>query len=190
MLTTKQLEFNKKRFQETNEKYKIFNKELIEFLGENFYIAPATTNLDMYGAYPGGLLHHLLRSCKYSIEINNILPENQRKDLSSIIRVTFLSQIGKTFMYEMNKNDWEIKNLGKMYVFKKDDFRLKVIERTLYFLMKFNIQLSEEEYHAIISLDKMEDDKIIKNTPTILSEIVKIGFNLAILEEKYGQKND
>ena len=66
MLSTKQLEFNKTKFIETNKKFNIFNKELEDFLGDDFFIAPASTSLDMYGAYPGGLLHHLLKSCGYS----------------------------------------------------------------------------------------------------------------------------
>lgn len=184
MLSNKQLEFNKQKFQETNQKYGIFNEELEQFLGDDFYIAPATSNLEMYGAYPGGLLHHLLRSCKYAIQVNTLLPEKLRQKNESIVRVTFLSQIGKVFMFELNKNDWEVKNLGRMYSFKEDDYKLKTGERTLFYLMKYGVKIDENEYHAIVSIDKMEDDKIIKTVPTTLSQIVKIGFNLAILEEK------
>lgn len=186
MLTTKQLEFNKQKFQETNEKYGIFNKELEEFLGEDFYFAPATSNLDMYGAYPGGLLNHLMKSCKYAIKVNELLPEKLRQDINSIVKVVFLSQIGKVFMFELNKNEWEIKNLGRMYIFKDDEFKLKTGERTLFYIMKHNVVINENEYHAIVSLDKMEDDKIIKSNPTTLSQLVKIGFNLAIMEDKNG----
>lgn len=190
MLTTKQLEFNKEKFLETNKKYNIFNKELEDFLGDSFYVAPATSNLDMYGAYPGGLLQHLMRSCNYAIKVNELLPEKTRQPIESIVKTVFLSQIGKVFMFEMNTNKWEIDNLGKMYTFKEDEYKLKTGERTLFYIMTYNVKINENEYHAIVSLDKMEDDKIIKVMPTTLSQLVKIGFNLAIMEEKNGQSKN
>lgn len=190
MLSTKQLEFNKEKFRETNKKYFIFNKDLEDFLGDDFYIAPATSNLDMYGAYPGGLLNHLMKSCKYAIKVNELLPDNVKQDINSIVRVVFLSQIGKVFMFELNTNEWEIKNLGRMYTFKEDDLKLKTGERTLYYIMKFGVKISDLEYHAIVSMDKMDDDKIIKTFPSSLSQIIKIGFNLAIIEEKNGEKRN
>ena len=190
MLSTKQLEFNKTKFIETNKKFNIFNKELEDFLGDDFFIAPASTSLDMYGAYPGGLLHHLLKSCGYSIKLNDLLPEKIKQPIESIVKSIFLSQIGKVFMFEMNTNKWEIENLGKMYIFKDDDIKLKTGERTIYYIMKYGIDINENEFHAIVSLDKMEDDKIIKTSPTMLSQIVKMGFNMAIIEEKYGQNKN
>ena len=184
MLNTTQIEFNKNKFKETNLKYGVFNKELEEFLGEDFYTSPATSNLDMYGAYPGGLLHHLIRSCTYCIKVNELLPEKLKQDVNSIVRVVFLSQIGKVFMFELNKNDWEVKKLNKPYSFTEDSYKLKTGERTLFYIMKYDIKLTESEYHAIVSIDKMDDDKILKMTPTTLSQLIKIGFNLAIMEEK------
>ena len=52
-----------------------------------------------------------------------------------------------------------------MYIFKDDDIKLKTGERTIYYIMKYGIDINENEFHAIVSLDKMEDDKIIKTSP-------------------------
>lgn len=188
MLTEKQLEKNKTKFLETNQKYNIFSDELMEYFGEDFYMAPATTSLDMYGAYPGGLLHHLNKSCAYAIKLNNILPEDMQCNPKSIVRTIFISQIGKVNMFELNDVQWEIEKLKKVFKFKDDNFKLKTGERTMYIIMKYCIDISMEEFHAIISLDKMEDDKINKHFPTTLAEVVKIGFKLAIMEEKNGRK--
>lgn len=188
MLSTQQMESNKDIFKKTNLKYGVFNNELEEFLGEAFYYAPATSTIDMYGAYPGGLLHHLIRSCNYAIKTNELLPEKLRVNPNEIVRSLFLSQIGKVFMFELNKNEWEIKNRGMIYTFVEDDLKMKTGEKTLFYLMKYNVDLTQNEYHAIVSLDKMEDDKINKMTPSTLTQILKIGFNLAIMEEKNGQK--
>lgn len=184
MLSNKQLEFNKTKFTETNLKYNIFSLELENFLGEDFYIAPATSSLEMYGAYPGGLLHHLIKSCTYAINVNKLLPEKIQVDVKSIVRTIFLSQIGKVFMFKLNTNEWEIKNRKQVYTFNENDLKLKTGERSLFYLMKYGVEINENEFHAILALDKMEDDKIIKFVPTTLSQIVKVGFTLAITEEK------
>ena len=62
MLTTKKIEQNKTTFIETNEKYGIMTKELLDFLGEDLFIAPSTSSLNMTGSYPGGLLQITIRA--------------------------------------------------------------------------------------------------------------------------------
>ena len=77
--------------------YKIFTKELLEFLGDDFIRAPASTMKSLHNAFPGGLIDHIILTTKYGVDINLSLPENIRVDNSSLIKVCFLHQIGKTF---------------------------------------------------------------------------------------------
>jgi hypothetical protein len=86
MLNVEQLESNKNKFKETNKKYSIFSESLENFLGDDFYTAPATTTLDMYGCYPGGLLNHCFKACKYAVKTNELLPEKMRVDVKSILK--------------------------------------------------------------------------------------------------------
>ena len=97
MISKEKIEKNKIKFFETNERYQIFTNELIEFLGEDYFLSPASPSLDLYGAYPGGLLDHTLKICKYSLNVNETLPESIRLDNSKILKTVFLSQIGKVF---------------------------------------------------------------------------------------------
>ncbi len=61
---------------------KIFlTKELLDFLGEDLMTAPASSMLSLHNAFPGGLIDHTLKTTKYAIGINKLLPEN----LQSII---------------------------------------------------------------------------------------------------------
>lgn len=189
MLTVEKLEKNKIIFQETNRKYNIFTKELEDFLGDDFYIAPATTNMDMYGCYPGGLLQHLKTVSKYAVHINNLLPDNIKQDIGTIIRIVFISQIGKVFLFKPNPNDWERTNRGKMYTYTTDlNVSLRIGERSIYYAFNYGVKLTDEEYQAIINLDKDDTDKMAKYFSSPLSQIIKQGFELAILEEKYGKK--
>jgi hypothetical protein len=187
MLTIAQLENNRKVFKETNQKYNIFTKELEEFLGDGFYTSPASSSLNMIGCYPGGLLHHIIKACKYTVKLNDILPDNLKQPVVSIVKVVFLCQIGKVFMFRSNENEFSVKS-GKMYDFNDDIVRLHIGERSAYYALKYGVNLTEDEYQAILNIDKENDDKMARYFSTILSQIIKNGFELAIMEEKNGKK--
>ena len=186
MLNAEQLESNKSKFKETNQKYNIFTDSLEQFLGDDFYTAPATTMLDMYGCYPGGLLSHCFKACKYAVKTNELLPEKMRVDIKSILKTIFISQIGKVFLFRPNPNQWQRDNQGKMYDFTDNLVSMRVGERSLYYAGKYGVELTEEECQAILNSDKDSDDKMAKFHSTTLSHVIKIGFELSILEEKNG----
>ena len=60
MLTEERILQNKNFFLEKNKEYNILPVELINFLGDDLFIAPATTSKDMYYAYPGGLISFII----------------------------------------------------------------------------------------------------------------------------------
>jgi|TARA_R110000803_G_scaffold76649_3_gene141353 hypothetical protein len=178
------IEKNKKKLYSTNDKYKIFTKELLEFLGDDFIRAPASTMKSLHNAFPGGLIDHIILTTKYGVDINLSLPENIRVDNSSLIKVCFLHQIGKTFLYKLCESEWHRNNQGKMYEFKDDIVSMRVGERSAYYSLKYGVQLSEEEYQSIINYDKPDDDKQSKWYSTTLATILKQANELAIIEEK------
>jgi hypothetical protein len=179
---------NKKTFLEKNELYGIITKELLDYLGEDLLTAPASTMTSLHNAFPGGLIDHVLITTKYAIGINKLLPETMRVDTQSVVKVCFLHQIGKTFLYKWNESEWHRSNLGKMYDFNEEIISMKVGERSVYYAMKYGISLTEEEYQSIVNYDKSEDDKQSKWYGTTLSTILKQANELAIIEEK--KKND
>lgn len=184
MLSSQQLESNKQKFVETNEKYNIFTSDLLEFLGDGFYTAPASPMLDMYGCFPGGLLNHLIKACKYSIQINDLLPDVIKQNKESIIKCVFLSQIGKVFMFKPNPSEWHRKNLGKLYEFNDELVSLRTGERSAYYAINHGVKLQENEFQAIVNQDKDETDKMSKYYSEALTNIVKQGIELAIIDEK------
>ena len=120
MISKEQIEKNKSKLIETSEKYGVLSTPLLEFLGEDLFVAPASTSLDMYGAYPGGLLEHIFVASKYAVKVNSILPESLQQDISSLLKCTILSQIGKVFLFKPNESEWHRNKLGKMYEFSDD----------------------------------------------------------------------
>jgi glycerol dehydrogenase-like iron-containing ADH family enzyme len=107
-------------------------------------------------------------------------------EVSSIIKCVFLSQIGKVFMFKPNENDWQRKTLGKMYEFSDLPVSMKAGERAIFYSTNYGVKLTEEEYQSVLNSDKDSDDKMSKYHSTTLSNVIKIGFELAILEEKNG----
>jgi hypothetical protein len=188
MISLDKLEKNKKKFLETNEQYKVFSIELGDFLGDNFYISPASPSTDLYGCYPGGLLDHLIKVCKYTLLLNDILPDKIRIPKEKLIKTVFLSQIGKVFMFKENPSEWHRLNQGKHYVYAQDNkVALRVGERSVFYAVTHGVSLDEDEYQAIINLDKDSEDKMAKWHSSIMGQILKQGFELALIEEKYGK---
>jgi len=138
----------------------------------------------MYNAFPGGLVDYILKVTKYGINLNDILPDNQKVDKSSIIKVCFLHQLGKVRLYKFCESEWHRKNQGKMYDFNEDLVSMRVSERSAYYTMKFGVDLTEEEYQSIVNYDKTDDDKQSKWYGSTLSTILRMSNELAIIECK------
>jgi len=182
------IEKNVKKFLETSFNYDILTEELKEFLGEDIMTAPASTMTSLHNAYPGGLIDHILKTTKYAIGINETLPDTLRVEKNSLIKVCFLHQIGKTFLYVFNESEWHRKNQGKIYEYNEELVSLKIGERSAFYAsLKYGVELTEEEYQAIINYDKSDDDKQSKWYGCTLSTILKQANELAIIEEKNNQ---
>jgi hypothetical protein len=175
---TKILENTKKYF-ETATKIGFMNEELMKFLGQEFIAAPASSMTDYYGAFEGGLINHLLKVAKHAVNVNNTLPEDERVNHNSLVKVCLLHQIGKAKLYKLCTSEWHRKNQGKMYEFNENLVSMRVGERSLYYAMSHGVKFTEEEYSAIMFYDK-NDDKMADFHNSLLGELLKIGNNLAI----------
>jgi hypothetical protein len=178
------IEKNNEKFHSTNKKYNIFTPELLDFLGDDFLTSPASTMKSLHNAFPGGLMDHIILTTKYAVEMNLSLPQDLRVNNESLIKVCFLHQIGKTFLYKMCESEWHRTNQGKMYEFVDDLVSMRVGERSAYYALKYGVELSEEEYQSIINYDKPDDDKQAKWHSSTLGVILKQANELAIIEEK------
>ena len=175
---------NKQTFLEKNELYGILTDELLKYLGEDLFTAPASTMESLYNAFPGGLIDHILKTTKYAIGINRLLPQGMEVEAQSIVKVCFLHQIGKTNLYKWCESEWHRKNQGKMYEFNEELISMRIGERSVYYAMKYGVTLTEEEYQSIVNYDKSDDDKQSKWYGSTLSIILRQANELAIIEEK------
>lgn len=187
MITQEKINQNTKKFTDTVQSYSVCDKNLIDKLFElGFFIAPASTMLNLNNAFPGGLVDHSLRVAMYCVKINETLPDELKQSKNSLIRVALLHAIGKSSLYIPCKNDWQIKNMGKMYEFNEELTSMSVGERSIMYIMNHsdNTKLTNDEYQAIINHDKDTDNKSSEWHTETLGVILKMAIKLAIITEK------
>jgi hypothetical protein len=174
---------NTKKYFDTTTKLGFMTEDLIKFLGESFIKAPASTMTDLYNAFEGGLIDHLLRVTSYAVKFNNALPEEEKVDQNSLIKVCLLHQIGKANLYKPCESEWHRKNQGKMYEFNSDVSSMRVGERSVYYAMSHGVKFTEEEYSAILNFDK-NDDKMSEYHNSSVGDLLKTAALFAIKNEK------
>lgn len=182
MITEDKILKNTEKYFKTAEKFGFMNDNLLDFLGQDFIKAPASTRSDLHNAFEGGLISHLLTTTKYAISINNVLPEALRVEQSSLIKVALLHQIGKAKLYS-EEDKWH-QDRGMMYKFNNELTSMSVGERSTIYALSNGVELSEEEFQAIINYDKDDSDKQAKWHSCTLGVILRQANELAILEEK------
>lgn len=174
---------NTKKYFETAKNNGFMNDELIQFLGEDFIKAPASSMADYHNAFEGGLIDHLLKVASYAVKINNTLPEDEKVDQTSLLKVCLLHGIGKAKLYKPCTSEWHRKNQGKMYEFNEDLVSMRIGERSVYYILSHGIKITEEEFSAILFFDKV-DDKMSDYHNSMLGDLLKMGNILAIKHAK------
>jgi HD superfamily phosphodiesterase len=174
---------NTKKYFDTATKLGFMNEELMKFLGEAFIKAPASTMTDLHNAFEGGLIDHLLRVASYAVKFNNALPDDEKVDQTSLLKVSLLHQIGKANLYKPCESEWHRKNQGKMYEFNDEISSMRVGERSIYYAMSHGVTLTEEEYSAILNFDKT-DDKMVEYHNSTIGDLLKTAALFAVKHEK------
>ena len=91
--------------------------------------------------------------------------------------------LSKRHIYEVNDNDWEVKNRGFNFKFKKGlDGILKGSERSLLEAMNNGVRITPTEFEAIKSLDETETNNNMYKS--IYTTIVRQANELAYAIEK------
>jgi hypothetical protein len=186
-LSQEKITKNAKKFFQTGQEYGFMPESLVTFLGTEIIAAPASTRKDMHNAFEGGLIDHTLKVTSYAVKLNDILPEAKKIDKASLVKVCCLHQIGKAKLYKICESQWHRDNQGKMYDFNDDMISMKVGERSALYALQHGVELTEEEFSAIVFHDRDESDAQVKWHNSMLGEILKMANILAIREEKIMQ---
>ncbi len=125
---------------------------LVKTLGERIVMCPSNMKEEYGGAYPGGMLEHVLSVTMKMRKLSQSLGWNI--DQISIIKTGLLHDLGKvgdveSSLYVEQESEWHREKLGQMYKFNEETQKMSVSHRTLYLLQHFGVQLTSEEWIAI-----------------------------------------
>lgn len=161
-LSAEQIQENYDKFVSFVEKYissprKEKVLEMLEVIGEEMALAPASGKTHYHGAYAGGYLVHVLGVVQAAAKVMKIFRE-MGGDLNftqeELIFSALFHDLGKVGngekpAYVPQTSEWHQKNQGSMFINNPEiDFML-VPDRSLYLLQKFGIPVSQHEYLAI-----------------------------------------
>jgi hypothetical protein len=125
----------------------------------------------------GGMLHVVVRiMTPYAVKLNDVLPQELQVEKSSLVKACLLSQIAKARMFKLNDR-------GKFTFADDDKVSLKLSARSLMMVNCANIRLTEEEFEAILNLDK--DENKCTFTPSTLSMLVKTARDFAYQQVRF-----
>jgi len=130
---------------------------------------PASTRVEYHGAYTGGLLVHTNQVIQTAlrvvdsiggIRVFDPMVNDVHVDRASVVRCCFLHDLGKigdiTERYYLEQdNEWRRDNLGETYQINRTLYQryLPVPVRSLWLAQHFGVELTQEEYQAIVASD-------------------------------------
>jgi hypothetical protein len=121
-------------------------------VGEQYFLAPASSREDYHNCFPGGLAAHSLSVVNNLKRISDVLAPDQYSN-STIIFVGLFHDLGKVGdgvvpNYVPNPNEYG-RRRGFLYEINKECAYAPNAERGLYLLQKHGIEVSMEEWAAI-----------------------------------------
>lgn len=148
--------------------------EMLEEIGGDMAVAPASGKNWYHGAYAGGYIVHVLKVVTAAMKAKKLFESIGGKvdftDEELIFSALFhdLGKIGNGEQpnYLPQDSEWHRKNQGSIYKNNPDiDFML-VPDRSLYMLQKYGIQVNQKEYIAILVHDGLYEET---NKPYFIS---------------------
>lgn len=109
-------------------------------------------------AYEGSLVRNSLRLAKIAVGINKQFPENKQLPNETIYKVSLLSHVSKVLLYEKNNNTWEVENRGMIYKYVNLPGAIRTGERSILIATNAGAKFTAEEFEAMRSYDKADDD--------------------------------
>ena len=130
--------------------------EMIEQHATRFATSPANAQKDEYGCFNGGMIQNTLEILQAMRKMDIVA--GKLADQKSLYKVALLHNLGtigstEKDMFLPQDSEWHIEKLGLLYK-RNQGFNTSNTERTIQFLFQHGVHLTEEEYFAILSVDK------------------------------------
>lgn len=139
---------------------------MLEHLGENYVLSPASGKIHFHNAFPGGYVDHVNRVVQFALKQKELYSSMKGfidfTDEELVIAALFhdLGKIGDGDLpnYIPQTDKWRQEKMGELFANNESLQFMLIQDRSLYILQKFGITLSEKEYLGIKLHDGMYED--------------------------------
>lgn len=177
---------NISKYKSTYVKYNVGNDKLLEILGDNLAKSPASQSENMHFSYEGGLVDYLLQVAANLIKLNTIRKDEFKYPIETLMKVGLLSEIGRVGMYK--PTTWTTNKIGRNYDFTDDRTSLRVGQKTIYYIQKAGMILTEDEYSSLINLDSLVSDSMVNYHNSDLGDMLKMATMLTVMNQRLLRK--
>lgn len=162
-LSEQQLIDNVEKFYDLIKKYLPDNertKKLIKFyksIEVTLLTSPASTKLDHHNCFVGGYVEHVVRVTEAALVFDKVWDKFGQEKTHTTEELVFaainhdLGKLGtndKPF-YIPQTSEWHQKNQGRYFTYNPEMQHMRIADRSLFYLQKAGIQVTENEYIAI-----------------------------------------
>ena len=132
--------------------------KMYDELGDRLVLAPASSYSHFHGCFPGGYVVHVLNVIKFPKNMYKMWKMHgadmrgyTEEELMFTALNHDLGKIGDDVheFYLPNESDWHIRNQGKFYEINPNIPNMRVSDRSLYLLQKWDIGMSHNEFLTI-----------------------------------------
>jgi hypothetical protein len=164
-------------------------KLIDEELTERYASAPASSKREYYSSFPGGLAFHNLHMYFWMKKFSHDLGVNAHE--TSLLTVALLHEIGKVgdlkedYYLPLN-SDWHYKR-GTYYEINPKLQYMRIPHRSLFLAQQNGIELSREEYLAILLHEAKEEESAYKFKLPPLARVTQFAYQWSTQVEKENQ---
>ena len=152
-------------------------------LKDELLSSPCAVNDEAGTAYKGALITHINMTCALAQRLAKMVSGTFQVEETSLLKICCIMHLSKRHIYEINDNEWEIKNRGLNFKFRKDlEGVLKGSERSIIEAMNNGVKLTETEFEAIKSFDEIDANNNMYKS--IYTTVVRQANELAYAIEK------
>lgn len=161
-LTPEQILENLNKFYSIIDKYVTGDRKdkLIDFykgIEETLAMSPASTRIDHHNCFAGGYIDHVIRVIEAALVLEKVWDRfGQTKNYTTeeLVFSGINHDLGKLGtneqpMYLPNDSQWHVEKQGMVYKYNPNITHMRVSDRSLFYLQKAGIEVSENEFLAI-----------------------------------------
>jgi hypothetical protein len=182
-LTEQELISNVEKFYDLIKKYLPDNertKKLIKFfkgIEVTLLTSPASTKIDHHNCFVGGYVEHVNRVVEAALVLDKVwdrfgqVKTHTTEELVFSAIVHDLGKLGTNDQpfYIPQTSEWHQKNQGKYFTYNPEIQHMRIADRSLFYLQRAGIEVSENEYIAIKTHDGLfesgNEAYLITHTP-------------------------